>query len=119
VSVRAGVAAAIEAAAADFFDKPWSERGSVLSTARRHTKFLDFPSLQAVLTGHDFDLTALKTAATGMTVYLCLPVARLATCSRWFRLFVNLALEAMEREPRKPKVPVLLCLDEFARLGHM
>lgn len=116
---RTGAASALEAAAADFFDKPGAERGSVLSTARRHTKFLDFPNLQSVLTGHDFDLTSLKTAPSGMTVYLCLPVARLATCARWFRLFVNLALEAMERERRKPAVPVLLCLDEFARLGHM
>jgi type IV secretion system protein VirD4 len=112
-------AAAIEAAAADFFDKEDRERASVLSTARRHTKFLDFPNLQAVLRGHDFDLTMLKTAPKGMTVYLCLPVGRLATCSRWFRLFVNLALEAMEREAGKPPVPVLLCLDEFAALGHM
>jgi len=116
---RAPISEAIEAAAADFFDKPSTERGSVLSTARRHTKFLDFPSIQAVLTGHDFDLTDLKTAPGGMTVYLCLPAARLATCSRWFRLFVNLALDAMEREAAKPKVPVLLCLDEFATLGHM
>jgi type IV secretion system protein VirD4 len=110
---------ALEAAAADFFDKPDNERMSVLSTARRHTKFLDFPNLQNVLTGHDFDLTSLKTAPSGMTVYLCLPAARLATCSRWFRLFVNLALEAMEREQSVPSVPVLLCLDEFAALGHM
>lgn len=109
----------LEGAANDFFDKPGTERGSVLSTARRHTKFLDFPALRAILTGHDFDLTDLKTAPSGMTVYLCLPAARLGTCSRWFRLFVNLALEAMEREPAKPKVPVLLCLDEFAILGHM
>jgi type IV secretion system protein VirD4 len=115
----APIAEAIEAAAADFFDKPSTERGSVLSTARRHTKFLDFPSMQAVLSGHDFDLTDLKTARGGMSVYLCLPAARLATCSRWFRLFVNLALDAMEREAAKPKVPVLLCLDEFATLGHM
>jgi type IV secretion system protein VirD4 len=110
---------ALEAAAADFFDKPDNERMSVLSTSRRHTKFLDFPNLQTVLTGHDFDLTALKTAPGGMTVYLCLPAARLATCSRWFRLFVNLALEAMEREQSVPPIPVLLCLDEFAALGHM
>ena len=110
---------ALQAAVSDFFDKPPNERWSVLSTARRHTKFLDFPSLQSVLTGHDFDLTDLKTAPSRVTVYLCLPAARLATCSRWFRLFVNLALEAMEREQRKPAVPVLLCLDEFATLGHM
>lgn len=114
-----GMAAALEGAASDFFDKPDVERGSVLSTARRHTKFLDFPNLQSVLCGHDFDLTDMKTAPEGMTIYLCLPAARLATCTRWFRLFVNLALEAMEREQTMPPVPVLLCLDEFAALGHM
>ncbi len=114
-----GTTAAIEGAASDFFDKPDVERGSVLSTARRHTKFLDFPNLQSVLTGHDFDLTDMKTAPEGMTVYLCLPATRLATCSRWFRVFVNLALEAMEREQTVPPVPVLMCLDEFAALGHM
>tara|TARA_B100000965_G_scaffold117698_1_gene97143 strand:- start:27 stop:1547 length:1521 start_codon:yes stop_codon:yes gene_type:complete len=113
------IARAVEAAANDFFEKPDNERGSVLSTARRHTKFLDFPNIQSVLRGHDFDLTDLKTTSGGMTVYLCLPAARLATCSRWFRLFVNLALEAMEREQIVPSVPVLFCLDEFAALGHM
>lgn len=113
------VGAAVEGAATDFFEKPDNERGSVLSTARRHTKFLDFPALRRVLSDHSFDLTELKTAPQGMTVYLCLPASRLGTCSRWFRLFVNLALEAMEREPRKPAAPVLLCLDEFAVLGHM
>lgn len=114
-----GTARAVEASASDFFEKPDNERGSVLSTARRHTKFLDFPNIQSVLRGHDFDLADLKTAPDGMTVYLCLPAGRLATCSRWFRLFVNLALEAMEREPSIPVSPVLFCLDEFAALGHM
>jgi len=118
-SAAAPLAEAIEAAANDFFDKPPTERGSVLSTARRHTKFLDFPNIQSVLRHHDFDLTTLKTAQPGMSVFLCLPAAQLATCNRWFLLFVNLALEAMEREASKPKVPVLLCLDEFAALGHM
>lgn len=117
--VGGDVGEVLEGAATDFFDKPGTERGSVLSTARRHTKFLDFPALRSVLSKHDFDLTDLKTAPGGMTVYLCLPAGRLGTCNRWFRLFVNLALEAMEREPAKPPVPVLLCLDEFAVLGHM
>lgn len=113
------LARAVEAAANDYFETPDREQGSVLSTARRHTKFLDFPNIQSVLRRHDFDLTDMKTVEPGVTVYLCLPAARLATCSRWFRLFVNLALEAMEREATKPKIPVLLCLDEFAALGHM
>ncbi|MGP0566719.1 MULTISPECIES: type IV secretory system conjugative DNA transfer family protein [unclassified Nitrospina] len=113
------LAGAIEAAALDFAERPDREQGSVLSTIRRHIRFLGYQSMQTVLRGHDFDLTELKTAAGGLTIYLCLPAGRMGTCNRWLRLFVNLALEAMEREPAKPHPPVLLCLDEFPILGHM
>ena len=109
----------ISSAAVDLFEKPPNEMGSVLSSVRRHTAFLGFPAMRSVLEGHDFDLTDMKTAREGVTVYLCLPAGRMGTCNRWLRLFVNLALEAMEREAAKPSVPVLLCLDEFATLGRM
>lgn len=113
------LAAALEGAAADFFDKGERERASVLSVALRNTRFLDYPELRANLSEHDFDLSALKTAESGLTIYLCLPAGRMATCNRWFRLFVNLAMEAMERERRKPAVPVLAVLEEFHVLGYM
>lgn len=113
------LAAALESAAADFFDKTGNEQSSVLSTARRHTKFLDYAPLREVLSRHDFDLSELKTAPDGLTIYVCLPAGRMATCNRWFRLFVNLALEAMERERTKPAIPVLAVLEEFHVLGHM
>lgn len=113
----------IAAAAADFFEKPENERGSVLSTARRHTRFLDYPQLRESLAPGpgegSFQLTDLKTAPEGLTIYLCLPAGRMSTCNRWFRLFVNLALEAMEREKAKPEIPVLAVLEEFHVLGHM
>jgi type IV secretion system protein VirD4 len=113
------LAAALEGAAADFYDKGERERAAVLSVALRNTKFLDYPELRASLARHDFDLSELKTAPDGMTIYLCLPAGRMATCNRWFRLFVNLALETMERVRIKPKVPVLGVLEEFHVLGHM
>lgn len=118
-ATREDVAEVIDGAMNDFFDRPPNERGGVLSTARRHTKFLDYPPIRASVSQHGFDLTQLKTQANGLTVYVCLPAGRMATCSRWFRLFVNLALEAMEREPTKPKIPVLAVLEEFHVLGHM
>ena len=108
---------AVQDGADGFFDKPEDERGSVLSTARRHARFLSYASIQQVLTTHSFDLEDLK--RTRMSVFLCLPAMRLGTCSRWFRLFVNLTLAAMEREPVKPEPPVLLCLDEFPVMGHL
>ena len=109
----------IQAAAADFFDRPPNERGSVLSTARRQLKFLDYPGIRDVVRTHDFDLSALKKRAT--TIYLCLPARHIGTCSRWLRLFVNLTLQSMEeiRTPPATGRPVLCCLDEFASLGKM
>jgi|CXWL01.1.fsa_nt_gi type IV secretion system protein VirD4 len=115
----------IQAAATEMFERDPKEMNSVLSSARRHTTFLGFPAMKEVLQDHAElnDLRALKTMPEGMTIYLCLPAGRLSTCNRWLRLFVNLALEAMEREQRRAAklkdVPVLLCLDEFATLGRM
>ncbi|MGF1620893.1 MAG: type IV secretory system conjugative DNA transfer family protein [Rhodomicrobiaceae bacterium] len=104
-------------AAEDFFSKPDDERESVLSTARRHIRFLSYESIKGVLSGHDFDLADLKRGR--VTIYLCLPAMRMGTCNRWLRLFVNLALAAFETTAGRPEPPVLMCLDEFAVLGHL
>jgi len=113
------------AAAFDMATKPDKERDSILSSARRQTAFLDLPRMRAVLTEGTFprtipDLDVLKTAAEGASIYLCLPAGYMRICSRWLRLFVDLALKAMERtEDVKPPAPVLFCLDEFPVLGYM
>ena len=113
------------AAAWDMADKPEKERDSILSSARRQTAFLDLPRMRAVLTEGTFprtipDLDVLKTASGGASIYLCLPAGYMRICSRWLRLFVDLALKAMERrETVQPNGPVLFCLDEFPVLGYM
>jgi type IV secretion system protein VirD4 len=107
----------VQDAAEDFFSKPDDERGSVLSTARRHIRFLAYPAIRDNIARDDLDLASLKREK--VTVYLCLPAMRMGTCNRWFRLVVNMALAAFEREPAKPSPPVLMVLDEFATLGHM
>ena len=113
------LAGAIEGAARDFYEKGENERASVLSTVRRHTKFLDYTAMRRVLSGHDFDLADLKRDPAGVSVYLCLPASRIGLCNRWMRVFVNQLLDAMEREKTEPPAPVLVCLDEFPVLGHM
>lgn len=110
---------AIEGAARDFFEKEDRERSSVHSTARRHTKFLDYSAMRRVLRGNDFALADLKADPAGVTVYLCLPASRIGLCNRWLRIFVNQLLDAMEREKAQPPAPVLVCLDEFPVLGYM
>ena len=108
-------------AAEDFFSKPDDERGSVLSNTRRHLRFLGYPQIRESVSGHDFDLSDLKTGIDGrpVSIYLCLPAMRMGTCNRWLRLFVNLALAAMEETRVKPDPPVLFVLDEFPVLGTM
>ena len=81
----------------------------MLSTVRRHTKLLDYAAMKKVLSGNDFDLADLKRDPKGVTVYLCLPASRIGLCNRWLRIFMNQLLDAMEREKKEPKIPVLVC----------
>jgi type IV secretion system protein VirD4 len=115
----ADLGAAIEAAARDFYEKGRTEQAGVLSTVRRHTKFLDYRAMRGVLGGNAFSLADLKRDSDGVTVYLCLPATRMGACSRWLRIVINQLLDAMEREKAKPPAPVLVCLDEFPVLGFM
>ena len=113
----------IQDAAEAQFGRPEKERDSVLSSARRHLKFLDLFLTETgrhSLEYSSFDLADLKRRPT--TIYMVLPARHIGTCSRWLRLFVNLTLQAMERSGtgKGPLgLPVLFALDEFAALGHM
>jgi len=114
------VAMAIEGAARDFYDKGDNERSSVLSTVRRHTKFLDYVAMHRVLAGHDFDLSEFRSRKEGLSIFLCLPAGRLSSCARWLRMFIYQMLDTVERIPSQPSAPpALMILDEFASLGRM
>jgi type IV secretion system protein VirD4 len=94
-----------------------NERGSVFSSARTQTQWLDSERIEDVLCRSDFKLENLKLKKT--TIYLCLPATRLATHARWLRLMILLAITVMERTSGKTEPPVLFVLDEFPVLGHM
>jgi type IV secretion system protein VirD4 len=103
--------------ASQFLSMGEKERGSILSTARTQTAFLDSPRLQRTLVRSDFALADLKLRNT--TLYLCLPASRMGSHARWLRTIITLALQECERVTEKPPLPVLFVLDEFAVLGHM
>jgi type IV secretion system protein VirD4 len=65
----------------------------------------------------DFSLKDLK--AGKATVYLCVPPSLMARYSRWLRLVISMAMTSFERHGEKPKIPVLMLLEEFNVLGHM
>jgi type IV secretion system protein VirD4 len=55
----------------------------------------------------------------GVSVYLCLPATYLHTHSRFFRLFIDRLLSAIESKKEKPNLAALMILDEMHVLGHM
>ena len=95
------------------------ERSGVLSTIRQHIGFLSSPPMARTLEGGDRqpDLRAWKHGRT--SVYLCLPAGRLHRHARFFRLFINRLLGAIEHDRTVPNVPALMILDEMHVLGHM
>lgn len=120
----------IAGAAQSISDMGENERGSVLSTARRNTKFIDSPWMRRCLQGPGLetvdgltlDIDALKTARGGLTLYVCLPARFIPTHARFLRLVLNLILYRMEAQGLATPAsghPVLFILDEFAALGRM
>ncbi|MFL0588298.1 type IV secretory system conjugative DNA transfer family protein [Sphingomonas olei] len=93
------------------------EAAGVLSSAQRHTHFLDSPRLVESTSAADFSFADLKERPG--TVFLCLPPDRLDTYARWLRLLVAQAVTDMARSPTRPERPVLFLLDEFAALGRL
>lgn len=95
------------------------ERGSILSSARTQTQWLDSRNMRDVLEGgtNAFRLEDLKRRK--LTLYLCLPSRHMSTHARWLRLIVMLAMAKIERVRAKPLQPVLFVLDEFPVLGFM
>ena len=103
------------------------ERGSVLSTARRNTKFLDGEAIPKNLekSGLNFTMQRFRKSKRGASLFLCLPARYMDSHSRWLRLILNSLMCEMESHPlnlhnaRKKKIPILAILDEFPILGHM
>ena len=93
------------------------EAAGVLSSAQRHTHFLDSPRMTATLGHSDFRFADLKERPS--SIFLVLPPDRLDTYARWLRLMVAQALTELARAPGHPPWPVLFLLDEFAALGHL
>lgn len=93
------------------------ERGSVLSTARRNTAFLDDPRIAQALSRSDFDLAAIKEDL--MTVYLVMPANKITNNSRFVRLFIGTVIASITASSKQPPHRVTFVLDEFAQLGYM
>lgn len=123
------------------------EAAGVLSSAQRHTHFLDSPRIVAATSRSDFSFASLRHEVA--SVFLVLPPNRLDAYSRWLRLLVSQALAEIARDAEvgeagtgahraaaqagdlgtvayaasasSPRLrePTLFLLDEFAALGRL
>ena len=114
----------IARAANRFLGKSDREAASVMSSAQRHTHFLDSPRIVAATARSDFQFSALRHNLT--SIFLVLPPNRLDAYSRWLRLLVAQALQGIARDAeaaqagsQRLKQPALFLLDEFAALGRL
>lgn len=132
-----GAGGLIARAANRFLGKADREAASVLSSAQRHTHFLDSPRIAASLARSDFGFASLRHELT--SVFLVLPPNRLDAYSRWLRLLVSQALAEIARDAERAhgapaaagaaqrpqdgsqplREPTLFLLDEFAALGRL
>jgi len=90
---------------------------SIVSQARTQTAFLDDPVIAECLSGSDFDFADMKRG--NITVFLILPAKHLQAKTRWLRLLVTSAIDALTDEPKPGDSRVLFLLDEFAQLGKL
>ena len=107
----------IRRAANRHLGKSEREAAGVLSSAQRHTHFLDSVRINWTMASSDFRFADLK--ETKASVFLVLPPERLDAYSRWLRLMVAQAIHDLARSPARPAAPVLFLLDEFAALGRL
>ncbi|MDP3198026.1 type IV secretory system conjugative DNA transfer family protein [Tabrizicola sp.] len=71
-----------------------------MSSAQRHTHFLDSPRIVAATARSDFQFSALRHDLT--SIFLVLPPNRLDAYSRWLRLLVAQARFRISRGTQKP-----------------
>ena len=96
-------------------DNESRELNSILSSAQTQTRWLDSRAIKTDLGKGAFDFSELKERP--VTVYLTLPARRLGTHATWLRVMIASIIQPLLKDTRKPKVPVLLVLDEYPALA--
>jgi type IV secretion system protein VirD4 len=93
------------------------ENQSIISTAQGQLSFLTEPALIDFLSRSDFDFADLRRQPT--TIYCMLPDALMNTYYRFVRVLVQACFNTLSSSPPSERAPVLMLLDEQAKLGGM
>lgn len=93
------------------------EVNGIISTALGQLSFLTEPALIDFLAYSDFDFGDLRREL--MTVYCMVPPAYMDTYYRFVRVLVQACFNTLSGSPITERAPVLMLLDEQAKLGGM
>lgn len=99
------------------FGENTKEVNGIISTALGQLSFLTEPALIDFLAYSDFDFGDLRREP--MTVYCMVPPAYLDTYYRFVRVLVQACFNTLSGSPITERAPVLMLLDEQAKLGGM
>jgi type IV secretion system protein VirD4 len=123
VAARAQAGTPLSAGAAsalgDFCSASDNTLASIKQTATSRLGLWLNPRVRAATDASDFDLRDLRERR--LSLYLCVSPDNLARVAPLYSLVLQLLIELNTRErptATRHKVPVLVLLDEFARLGH-
>jgi type IV secretion system protein VirD4 len=109
---------AIQRIAQSFVTMPADQVSNIRNDLQRFTTFLDIQGVRHLFSASDFVLRDLKRRPT--TIYLCISGSGLtSTLKPLAHIFVEMAVQAMEIEKKRPPYDVLMALDEFDSLGKM
>lgn len=93
------------------------EQASVMSTLARHVNFLISPAVSAATAKTTFDIGKLRQGR--MSVYLCVPPARLSSNAGLLRLFITSFIHMLISGGPDDRNKVLFLLDEAGHLGRL
>ena len=109
-------------AAGDQLKRPDRERQSVLSTVQKSLRVFEDPRVRESSMSHDFYIDEFEKTDKPISLYLTLPYAHMSRLAPLIRLFIMLLIRKFtdgetQHDERKLKVPLLILLDEFDKLG--
>lgn len=107
--------------AMSFKDIPPNERGGIVNTARRGTKWLDNPELADLFRAGEGGISFedLRDESKRLSVFVCLPASVFETHPQVCRLLTSFAMDTMMSRLTGRTRPVLFILDELAQLKHL
>ena len=109
-------------AAGDQLKRPDRERQSVLSSVQKSLRVFEDPRVRESSLSHDFYIDEFEKTDKPISLYLTMPYAHMSRLAPLIRLFIMLLIRKFtdgetRHDERKLKVPLLIVLDEFDKLG--